>query len=556
MPVLQFKGKTAIECYHHTVPHHTLEFDGKLSVLGKGEKPGLDGNLIIEGDNLIALKALLPTHAGRIKCIYIDPPYNTGNEGWVYNDNLTQPQFKEWIGQTVGKEGEDATRHEKWCCMMYPRLQLLKELLQDDGAIFISIDDNEVVSLRMLMDEIFGENNFVATIVWQNVYTVKNSARYLSDMHDFVILYAKQKENWKRNLRPRDEDTDEDYDNPDDDPNGSWISHALQSRNFYSKGTYRIVCPGGRKIEGPPPGTYWRTSEENFWKAHADNKVWWGKDGNNLPRVKEYLKDVKKGVVPSTWWPYRYAGSNSSAKVQLRRIMGDLEVFVTPKPVELIRRIIELSCDKDSMIMDSFAGTGTTAHAILELNKEDGGNRTCIFVQIPFETKEQEKEKLNICQKITAERVRRVIQGYTYKSPKGKKEKVEGLGGSFTYARVGRPLFGEYRDWGKQLPAYEELAKYIFYTETSRDFDRKAMNEKSGKIGEHHGTSYYVLYPPDDHQDRRLDMEWLKALDKTEKNRNVVVYCEKKWVHPDDLAKYELETKRTVRPMIVPFNLK
>ena len=345
MPVLQFKGKTAIECYHHTVPHHTLEFDTKLSLLEKGEKPGLDGNLIIEGDNLVALKALLPTHAGRIKCIYIDPPYNTGNEGWVYNDNLTQPQFKEWIGQAVGKEGEDATRHDKWCCMMYPRLQLLKELLRDDGAIFISIDDNEIANLRMMMDEIFGENNFVATIVWQNVYTVKNSARYLSDMHDFVILYAKQKETWKRNLRPRDEDTDEDYDNPDDDPNGPWISHALQSRNFYSKGTYRIVCPGGRKIEGPPGGTYWRVSEEDFWKADSDKKVWWGKDGNNLPRIKEYLKDVKKGVVPSTWWPYQYAGSNSGAKVQLRHIMGDLDVFVTPKPVELIRRIIELSCE-------------------------------------------------------------------------------------------------------------------------------------------------------------------------------------------------------------------
>jgi len=556
MPVLQFKGKTAIECYHHTVPHHTLEFDSKLSILAKGKKPGLDGNLIIEGDNLIALKALLPTHAGRIKCIYIDPPYNTGNEGWVYNDNLTQPQFKEWMGQTVGKEGEDATRHDKWCCMMYPRLQLLKELLCDDGAIFISIDDNEVVSLRMLMDEIFGENNFVATIVWQNVYTVKNSARYLSDMHDFVILYAKQKENWKRNLRPRDEDTDEDYDNPDNDPNGSWISHALQSRNFYSKGTYRIVCPGGRKIEGPPPGTYWRTSEENFWKAHADNKVWWGKDGNNLPRVKEYLKDVKKGVVPSTWWPYQYAGSNSSAKVQLRRIMGDLEVFVTPKPVELIRRIIELACDKNSMIMDSFAGTGTTAHAILELNKEDGGNRRCILVQIPYDTKANEKEKFNICQKITAERARRVIQGYTYKTPKGKKEKVDGLVGAFTYARIGNSLFGEYRDWGKQFPSYEELAKYIFYTETSRDFDRKAMNEKTGKIGEHHGTSYYLLYTANGQKDRRLDIEWLKGLDKTEKTRNVVVYCEKIWVHRDDLAKFEQETKRTVRPMIVPFNLK
>ena len=159
MPIIQFKGKTAIESYHRVVPHHTLEIDAKLSL---AKKPGLDGNLIIEGDYLIALKSLLPTHAGRIKCVYIDPPYNTGNEGWVYNDNLTQPQFKEWIGQVVGKEGEDATRHDKWCCMMYPRLQLLKELLRDDGALFVSIEDNEVHHLRMLLDEVFGEQCFIA----------------------------------------------------------------------------------------------------------------------------------------------------------------------------------------------------------------------------------------------------------------------------------------------------------------------------------------------------------------------------------------------------------
>src|SRR6266436_3989192 len=171
MPVLQFKGKTAVENYHHTVPHHRLEFDEKLSLLPKGTKPSLDGNLIIEGDNLLALKALLPTHAGKVKCIYIDPPYNTGNEGWVYNDNLTQPQFKEWFGQTVGKEGEDACRHDKWCCMMYPRLQLLKELLRDDdGVILISVDDNEVQNLRPLLNEIFDESNFVEMFIWQKSY--------------------------------------------------------------------------------------------------------------------------------------------------------------------------------------------------------------------------------------------------------------------------------------------------------------------------------------------------------------------------------------------------
>jgi adenine-specific DNA-methyltransferase len=168
MPVLSFKGKTAVENYHWTVPHHILDFDAKLSVLPKGQKPSLDGNLIIEGDNLLALKALLPTHAGKVKCIYIDPPYNTGDEGWVFNDNLSQPQFKEWIGQVVGKEGEDFTRHDKWCCMMYPRLQLLKEMLREgDGVILVSIDDIEVHYLRMLMDEVFGPENFLEMIVWQ-----------------------------------------------------------------------------------------------------------------------------------------------------------------------------------------------------------------------------------------------------------------------------------------------------------------------------------------------------------------------------------------------------
>ena len=177
------------------------------------------------------------------------------------------------------------------------------------------------------------------------------------------------------------------------------------------------------------------------------------------------------------------------------------------RSVRLIKKLLELVTEENDVVLDSFAGSGTTAHAVLDLNKEDGGNRKFILVQMPFDTKENEKEKFDICQKITAELVRRVIQGYTYTNPKGKKEKVAGLGASFTYARVGNPLFGEYRDWGKQMPAYEDLAKYIFYTETSRDFDRKVMNEKTGKIGEHYGTSYYLLYTPDGQEDRRLDME-------------------------------------------------
>src|SRR5579871_3311092 len=245
VPTLQFKGKSVIETYHHTVPHHRLEFDAKLSLLPSGQKPSLDGNLIIEGDNLLALKALLPTHAGRIKCVYIDPPYNTGDEGWVYNDNLTQPQFKEWIGKTVGKEGEDATRHDKWCCMMYPRLELLKELLADDGSIWISIGDDEATNLRIIMDEVFGPENFIATVVWRNSTGPKLS-NFLSVSHEYVICYAKHAADWRRNLLPRTEEQELEYTNPDNDPRGPWRSGGLDARNYYSKGKYPITCPGGR----------------------------------------------------------------------------------------------------------------------------------------------------------------------------------------------------------------------------------------------------------------------------------------------------------------------
>ncbi len=559
MPVLQFKGKIAIECYHHTLPHHTLEFDDKLSVLDKGEKPGLEGNLIIEGDNLLGLKALLPTHASRVKCIYIDPPYNTGNEGWVYNDNLTQPQFKEWIGQTVGKEAEDATRHDKWCCMMYPRLQLLKELLRDDGAIFISIDDNEIASLRMIMDDVFGPENFIATIIWRNSTGPKQS-KHLSTSHDYILCYAKSAEQWNRNMLPRTPEQKADYTNPDNDVRGPWRSGGLDARNFYSKGRYSITCPGGRVIKGPPGGSYWRIPEETLWELDADGRIWWGEDGNNVPRIKRFLSEVQEGLIPQTVWDYAEVGHTQEAKQEYLQILSGVDIFTTPKPVALLKRILQIATSPGDLVLDSFAGSGTTAHAVLEINKDDDGKRKFIIVQIPYDTKENEKEKFNICKNITAERIRRVIQGYTYtkRGAKGKstQEKVAGLGGSFTYARVGPPLFGEYRDLGETLPAFEELAKYIFYTETSRDFDRKRMNEKTGKIGEHAGTSYYLLYTPNKKEDRALDLAWLKSLEKTEKNRSLVIYCEKIWVHRDDLAKYEMDTNRTIRPMLVPFNLK
>ncbi len=295
MPSLNWIGKEAVVGHHRQVPYHLLRCDNALSC---GDPDA--GNLLVEGDNLLALKALLPYYAGQVKCIYIDPPYNTGNEKWAYNDNVNSPEIRKWLGKVVGGETEDLSRHDKWLCMMYPRLALLRNFLTEDGAIFISIDDNEVQNLRAVMDELFGARNFVATITWQKIYTVKNSAKHLSEMHDYVVIYAARKEKWARNLRPRDEDTDEDYANPDDDPDGPWISHALQSRNPYSKGVYSILCPGGRLIEGPPPGTYWRLAEPKLWKLHDRGMVWWGEDGNNSPRIKEHLKNAKAGVVPTT----------------------------------------------------------------------------------------------------------------------------------------------------------------------------------------------------------------------------------------------------------------
>ena len=409
MPTLNWIGKEAVVNHHRQVPFHLLKDVPDLSC---GE-PG-DGNLIVQGDNLVALKALLPYYAGQVKCIYIDPPYNTGNENWVYNDNVNSPVIREWLGKVVGKEGETLDRHDRWLCMMYPRLALLRQFLRQDGVIFVSIDDNEIHDLRYVMDDLFGGQNFIACIEWQKMYTVKNSAKYLSEMHDHLLFYAKRKDNFSRNLRPRDEETDEDYDNPDDDERGPWISNALQSRNFYSKGTYAIKCPGGRVIEGPSAGTYWRLSEIKFWKLDADRRVWWGKDNNGIPRIKKFLSETKSGVVPTTWWPYKFAGSNSTAKTQLRDILQGKEVFITPKPIELIQRILEIASGPDSLVLDSFAGSGTTGHAVLDLNKQDGGNRSFILVEM----------EQNICRDITAERVRRVVGGY--KNAKG--EKVEGLG--------------------------------------------------------------------------------------------------------------------------------
>ena len=484
MPTLDFKGKSLVYAHHLSVPARTLEPDAKKSLPPKGSKPSLGDNLIIHGDNLHALKALMPRYAGKIKCIYIDPPYNTGNEGWIYNDNVNSPMMQEWLKDKSPVDGEDLERHDKWLCMMWPRLHLLRELLAEDGVIFISIDDNEQHRLRMVMDEIFGEGNFVATAIWEKVYSPKSSAKYFSENHDFIAVYAKNKEAFKLGLLPRTEEADSRYVNPDNDPRGLWKSSDLSARNPYSKGVYSITCPSGRVIDGPPAGRFWVISEDKFLEMDADNRIWWGEDRNQVPAIKRFLSEVKQGLVPETIWTYKEVGHTQDAKKTLLEIFPkDFPDFTTTKPVELLSRIIRLSTDKDSVILDSFAGSATTAHAVLALNKEDNGNRKFILVECE-----------DYADKITAERVRRVIKGV----PKAKDENLKnGLGGNFTYCTLGDEISPEKMLAGENLPDYETLARHLVYTATGQAPDKvRNTKDKDGFFYETSDRLFYLIYEP------------------------------------------------------------
>ena len=383
MPSLEFKGKQIVYAHHLTIPYRPLVPDADKSLNPPEPVEGrVDDNLIIHGDNLKALKALLPRYAGRVKCVYIDPPYNTGNEGWAYNDRVNSPLMREWLNQTV--DIEDLERHDKWLCMMWPRLQLLKELLADDGVIFISIDDNEQHHLRMLMDDVFGERNFISTIIWHKMDSPKNTARHISEDHENLLVYARNADAWRPNLLPRNDKMLARYSNPDNDPRGPWLLSDLAARNPYSRGRYSITTPSGNVIDGPPAGSSWRVSKERFDELEADNRIWWGESGNNRPGIKRFLSEVREGVVPRTLWEWKEVGSTRHSKQELSAVMSapaSSDLFVTPKPTGLIKRILQIATKQDDIILDSFAGSGTTAHAVLALNKEDGGNRKFILVE-------------------------------------------------------------------------------------------------------------------------------------------------------------------------------
>ncbi len=419
MPSLTWIGKEKIVNHDKDVPFRLLRKNKKYS-LGKSE------NLILEGDNLEALKALMPFYYGKIKCIYIDPPYNTGNEKWVYNDRVNSPKIKEWLGKVVGPEGEDLTRHDKWLCMMYPRLKLFQDLLSEDGIIFVSIDDNEQPHLRILMDEIFGVDNF-ESFIWKKKGGAGNTEKIIGTLTEYILCYFKKKKSGIFNYR----NIEREYKHKDKISPYNFEGIEKTNKGSYERKTmmFSIIDPKTNVKFHPKEGMRWTAGKDTV---------------EMLIKQKRIYFDYKKKRVYIIKRPDNYAesenvfynlfldvGSLSTAKDELERLGFERELFDTPKPVALIKKILEIASKKDSIILDSFAGSGTTAHAVLDLNKEDGGNRKFILVEM---------EK-NIAKNITAERVKRVARGYSYKTGKGKAVKVAGLGGGFEYVELGAPLF-------------------------------------------------------------------------------------------------------------------
>ena len=523
MSSLQFKGKVFVENYHLGVPFHELK---PVRSKGMSKKASLHDNLIVEGDNLAALKALLPTYHGKVKCIYIDPPYNTGNEGWAYNDNVNSPMMQDWLGQVVDRE--DLTRHDKWCCMMLPRLKLLRELLRDDGAIFVSIDDNEVHRLRCLMDEVFGEDNFVATTIWQKVFSPKNTAKYFSEDHDFILVYARSIEKWTPNLLARREQAIKLYKNPDRDPRGKWSSSDLTARNYYSQGTYEVISPSGRKFK-PSLGNYFRVSIEKFRELDRDSRIWWGPDGDSMPRLKRYLSEVKSGVVPQTMWFHSDVGNTQDAKKEILSVLDfgkSEDVFNTVKPASLIKRILQIATDKDSIILDSFAGSGTTAHAVMALNKEDGGNRRFVLI-----------ESEDYVDSLTAERVRRVAKGI----PSAKDESLKaGLGGTFSYFKLGLPMRQESLLDGSNLPSYEKLAAYVFFTATGEEFEPEKIRKKTWFIGRSRLYDVFLIYEADVEQLKNMALTLNITRTLPRGQRNKLVFAPTKYLDREFLHRYHV----------------
>lgn len=465
MPTLHWIGKNQVINHHLDVPFKVLNHKYGFSNKGETMDELNSGSLIIQGDNLEALKSLLPQFEGKVNCIYIDPPYNTGNEGWVYNDRTNSPQINKWLGKVVGKESEDLTRHDKWLCMMYPRLKLLQKLLAIDGVIFISCDDNEQANLKLILDEIFGISNFVANFIWNHRKSSQNDTD-VSLSHNYTFCFAKKRSLFK--LRPLSI-VEKKFTNPDNDPRGPWVGDPMDAPNIRPNLEYDIVNPKTGQIFSPPKGRHWRFTKEKYEAAFLDNRIVFGKSGSSKPQLKRFRSEAEeKGTNPFTIWTE--LGTATDATKELMEIFDGQKVFQTPKPTSLIERILEISSNKNAIVLDSFAGSGTTAHAVLKMNRLDGGNRRFIMI----ETEDYAEE-------ITAERIKRVIKGYS---------DIEGIEGHFNYYTLGESLFTEDENLNR-LVSEQAIKEYIWYSETKMPYVEEEKNKSY--LGNFNDTDFYFI---------------------------------------------------------------
>ena len=492
MPTLEFNGKHHIYTHHLTVPYRPLETDKNRSCNPTDE----DDNLIIYGDNLHALKALLPRYANRIKCIYIDPPYNTGNEGWVYNDNVRSPLMRGWFKENSPIDNEDLERHDKWLCMMWPRLHLLKELLADDGIIFVSIDDNEVHHLRMLMDEIFREPNFVAQFFWMRTATSPFLSKTVRRKMEPLICYRKSVDKKLNLFGGHTEGGDMPLLNE---------SNAVRQLEFPKDAFCRVNLKDGiykaQKYSRIKLVKEVEVKNEQF----LSNLIMEGRFKWTQETVNSEIETGTLFHIKSNKFSIRYerngkqrakapsnlitqnecqVGTNEEANTELEEILGS-DKFNYPKPTSLIKYLINMVCNENDIILDSFAGSGTTAHAVLSLNKEDGGNRKFILIECK-----------DYADTITAERVRRVINGVPDASDASLRE---GLGGSFTYCTLGKPIEIEAMLTGKELPLYSALATNLLFTAAGISVEDDTLDQKNddGLFYSNNKNDYYLIYKPD-----------------------------------------------------------
>lgn len=466
MATIDWIGKKAVLNYHRTVPFHLLCSNDALSIGDPGS-----GNLLVQSDNLLAMKALLPYYAGQVKCIYIDPPYNTGNEGWVYNDNVNSAEMRAWLGKVVGKEAEDLSRHDKWLCMMYPRLQLMKEFLREDGSIFVSIDDHAVGYLRLLMDEVFGPHRFVATITWQKRYSRENRGS-IGDAHEYILIYAMDPAKFKsvRNRVPPDAKSLKVYKNPNNHPRGPWRSVPMNAQGYRPNQMYPITTPSGRVVY-PPEGRCWSTIESEYQKLLAEGRIWFGKKGDSQPNIIRFLDEVE-GFVPWTWWPHEEVGHTDEAKKEMHAFSAKDLAFDTPKPERLLQRIIQIATNPGEIVMDFFAGSGTTGAVAHKM-----GRRWIMC------------ESQQYCRTLIAERLKAVVEGRDLGGIT-KAAKWQG-GGGFRFAELGTPLFDSLGRIASEV-AFTDLARHVFFTETGEPLPEGG--DRSPFLGVVNGTAIYLLY--------------------------------------------------------------